>query len=140
MTIVYRNFPGDWQSYTPAELPRIKPRTRREIWNIPSEWCTVSFLLSYPLHCKHGYGTCTERQRRVIGMMVGKAKAAGITTIFNIMDEVFYDFHIHHEDWEILNLIPTLMWYNIAILPVSPAKYKFADVKRPAWLLQTLGG
>ena len=57
----------------------------------------------------------TERQRRVIGMMVDKAKAAGITTIFNIMDEVFPMISTSITKTEILNLIPTLMGYNIAV-------------------------
>ncbi len=33
----------------------------------------------------------TERQRRVIQMIVDKAKNAGLSTIFNIMDQVFPD-------------------------------------------------
>lgn len=59
-------------------------------------------------------------------MMVDKAKAAGITTIFNIMDEVFPMISTSITKTEILNLIPTLMGYNIADTTGFPAKYKFA--------------
>ena len=53
-----RNFPGDRQKLHASRTAGSQAGERGgNPWNIPSEWCTVSFLLSYPLHCKHGYGT-----------------------------------------------------------------------------------
>ena len=52
------NFPGDRQKLHASRTAGSQAGERGgNPWNIPSEWCTVSFLLSYPLHCKHGYGT-----------------------------------------------------------------------------------
>ena len=51
-------------------------------------------------------------------MMVDKAKAAGITTIFNIMDEVFPMISTSITKTEILNLIPTLMGYNLSLIHI----------------------
>ena len=77
----------------------------------------------------------TERQRRVIGLMVDKAKKAGITTIFNIMDQVFPLITTSVSKTELLNMVPSLIGYNIADTTGFPSKYKFADVKNASMVV-----
>ena len=72
----------------------------------------------------------TERQRRVIGLMVDKAKTAGLTSIFSIMDDVFPMISTSVTKTELLNLIPNIIGYKIADTTGFPQKYKFADVKQ----------
>ena len=72
----------------------------------------------------------TERQRRVIGLMVDKAKTAGLTSIFSIMDDVFPMISTSVTKTELLNLIPNIIGYNIADTTGFPQKYKFANVKQ----------
>ena len=117
------------KSYTPVELPDPKPENEEEILGTyhlngvqSVSYCRIRYTASMDMGR-------TERQRRVIGMMVDKAKAAGIATIFNIMDEVFPMISTSVNKTEILNLIPSLMGYNIADTTGFPSKYKFADVK-----------
>ena len=123
------------KSYTPVELPDPKPENEEEILGTyhlngvqSVSYCRIRYTASMDMGR-------TERQRRVIGMMVDKAKAAGITTIFNIMDEVFPMISTSITKTEILNLIPTLMGYNIADTTGFPAKYKFADVKKASMVV-----
>ena len=123
------------KSYTPVELPDPKPENEEEILGTyhlngvqSVSYCRIRYTASMDMGR-------TERQRRVIGMMVDKAKSAGITTIFNIMDEVFPMISTSITKTEILNLIPTLMGYNIADTTGFPAKYKFADVKKASMVV-----
>ena len=123
------------KSYTPVELPDPKPENEEEILGTyhlngvqSVSYCRIRYTASMDMGR-------TERQRRVIGMMVDKAKSAGITTIFNIMDEVFPMISTSITKSEILNLIPTLMGYNIADTTGFPAKYKFADVKKASMVV-----
>lgn len=123
------------KSYTPVELPDPKPENEEEILGTyhlngvqSVSYCRIRYTASMDMGR-------TERQRRVIGMMVDKAKAAGIATIFNIMDEVFPMISTSVNKTEILNLIPSLMGYNIADTTGFPSKYKFADVKNASMVV-----
>ena len=123
------------KSYTPVELPDPKPENEEEILGTyhlngvqSVSYCRIRYTASMDMGR-------TERQRRVIGMMVDKAKAAGIATIFNIMDEVFPMISTSVSKTEILNLIPSLMGYNIADTTGFPSKYKFADVKNASMVV-----
>ena len=123
------------KSYTPVELPDPKPENEEEILGTyhlngvqSVSYCRIRYTASMDMGR-------TERQRRVIGMMVDKAKAAGIATIFNIMDEVFPMISTSVSKTEILNLIPSLMGYNIADTTGFPSKYKLADVKNASMVV-----
>lgn len=71
----------------------------------------------------------------MIGLMVDKAKKAGITTIFNIMDQVFPLITTSVSKTELLNMVPSLIGYNIADTTGFPSKYKFADVKNASMVV-----
>lgn len=123
------------KSYTPVELPDPKPENEEEILGTyhlngvqSVSYCRIRYTASMDMGR-------TERQRRVIGLMVDKAKTAGIATIFNIMDEVFPMISTSITKTEILNMIPNLMGYNIADTTGFPAKYKFADVKKASMVV-----
>ena len=71
----------------------------------------------------------TERQRNVIRLCVEKAKKAGLTTIFEIMDEVFPMVKTSLSKTEILKLIPTLIGYKLENTAGFPVNYKFSNIK-----------
>ena len=119
------------KSYTPVELPDPKP--------VDEEAALGEYHLNgvqVVSYCRIRYTSSmdmgrTERQRRVIGLMVDKAKKAGITTIFNIMDQVFPLITTSVSKTELLNMIG----YNIADTTGFPSKYKFADVKNASMVV-----
>lgn len=71
----------------------------------------------------------TERQRKVIQMIVYKAKHAGLSKIFNIMDDVFPMVTTSLGKEDILQLLPTLIGYSIDETAGFPSSYKFSNVK-----------
>lgn len=123
------------KSYTPVELPDPKP--------VDEEAALGEYHLNgvqVVSYCRIRYTSSmdmgrTERQRRVIGLMVDKAKKAGITTIFNIMDQVFPLITTSISKTELLNMVPSLIGYNIADTTGFPSKYKFADVKNASMVV-----
>ena len=122
------------KSYTPVELPDPKPVDEEALGEYHLNGVQV---VSY---CRIRYTSSmdmgrTERQRRVIGLMVDKAKKAGITTIFNIMDQVFPLITTSISKTELLNMVPSLIGYNIADTTGFPSKYKFADVKNASMVV-----
>ena len=71
----------------------------------------------------------TERQRRVLGMLFDKAKTAGLSSIFKIMDDVFPMITTSLSKQDILGLIPTLIGYKFTDSTGFPSKYKFSNIK-----------
>lgn len=123
------------KSYTPIELPDPKPENEEE--TLGEYHLNGVQVVSY---CRIRYTSSmdmgrTERQRRVIGLMVDKAKNAGLTSIFGIMDEVFPLISTSVTKTELLNLIPNLVGYNICDTTGFPSKYKFADVKKSSMVV-----
>ena len=123
------------KSYTPVERPDPKPENEEEA--LGEYHLNGVQVVSY---CRIRYTSSmdmgrTERQRRVIGLMVDKAKKAGIATIFDIMDKVFPMITTSVTKTELLNMIPSLMGYNICDTTGFPAKYKFADVKNASMVI-----
>ena len=123
------------KSYTPVERPDPKPENEEEA--LGEYHLNGVQVVSY---CRIRYTSSmdmgrTERQRRVIGLMVDKAKKAGITTIFDIMDKVFPMITTSVTKTELLNMIPSLMGYNICDTTGFPTKYKFADVKNASMVI-----
>ena len=123
------------KSYTPVELPAEKPEDIEK--TIGEYHLNGVQVVSY---CRIRYTSNmdmgrTERQRRVIGLMVDKAKSAGLTTIFGIMDDVFPLISTSVSKTELLNLIPSLLGYSISDTSGFPVKYKFADVKKASMVV-----
>ena len=71
----------------------------------------------------------TERQRKVIQLIVQKAKKAGLPTIFKIMDAVFPMVSTSMDKTEILQLLPTVIGYSLNETTGFPSSFKFSNVK-----------
>ncbi|WP_418414601.1 LCP family protein, partial [Blautia sp.] len=117
------------KSYTPIELPDPKPEDEEAIvdtYHLNGVQATSYCRIRYTASLDMGR---TERQRRVIQMIVDKAKKAGLSTIFDIMDQVFPMVTTSVSKTEILKMIPTVIGYSIDETTGLPLDYKFATVK-----------
>ena len=117
------------KSYTPVELPEPKPEDQEAIvgtYHLNGVQATSYCRIRYTASLDMGR---TERQRRVIQMIVDKAKKAGLSTIFDIMDQVFPMVKTSVSKTEILKLIPAMIGYSIDETTGFPQDYKFATVK-----------
>ena len=117
------------KSYTPVELPEPKPEDQEAIvgtYHLNGVQATSYCRIRYTASLDMGR---TERQRRVIQMIVDKAKKAGLSTIFDIMDQVFPMVKTSVSKTEILKLIPAMIGYSIDETKGFPQDYKFATVK-----------
>ena len=117
------------KSYTPVELPEPKPEDQEAIvgtYHMNGVQATSYCRIRYTARLDMGR---TERQRRVIQMIVDKAKKAGLSTIFDIMDQVFPMVKTSVSKTEILKLIPAMIGYCIDETTGFPQDYKFATVK-----------
>ena len=117
------------KSYTPVELPEPKPEDQEAIvgtYHLNGVQATSYCRIRYTASLDMGR---TERQRRVIQMIVDKAKKAGLSTIFDIMDQVFPMVKTSVSKTEILKLVPAMIGYSIDETTGFPQDYKFATVK-----------
>ena len=117
------------KSYTPVELPEPKPEDQEAIvgtYHLNGVQATSYCRIRYTASLDMGR---TERQRRVIQMIVDKAKKTGLSTIFDIMDQVFPMVKTSVSKTEILKLIPAMIGYSIDETTGFPQDYKFATVK-----------
>lgn len=117
------------KSYTPVELPEPKPEDQEAIvgtYHLNGVQATSYCRIRYTASLDMGR---TERQRRVIQMIVDKAKKAGLSTIFDIMDQVFPMVKTSVSKTEIMKLIPAMIGYCIDETTGFPQDYKFATVK-----------
>ena len=117
------------KSYTPVELPEPKPEDQEAIvgtYHLNGVQATSYCRIRYTASLDMGR---TERQRKVIQMIVDKAKKAGLSTIFDIMDQVFPMVKTSVSKTEILKLIPAMIGYCIDETTGFPQDYKFATVK-----------
>ena len=117
------------KSYTPVELPDPKPEDEEAIvdtYHLNGVQATSYCRSRYTASLDMGR---TERQRRVIQMIVDKAKKAGLSTIFDIMDQVFPMVKTSVSKTEILKMIPAMIGYSIDETTGFPNDYKFAQVK-----------
>ena len=117
------------KSYTPVELPDPKPEDQEAIvgtYHLNGVQATSYCRIRYTASLDMGR---TERQRRVIQMIVDKAKKAGLSTIFDIMDQVFPMVKTSVSKTEILKMIPAMIGYGIDETTGFPQDYKFSTVK-----------
>ncbi len=119
------------KDYTPVELPPEEPQTPEGLEEIIGTYhlngvqVTSYCRIRYTANLDMGR---TERQRRVISMLVDKAKTAGLTTIFNIMDEVFTMVQTSLNQTEILKLIPAVIGYRLGSTTGFPFEYSMTDI------------
>ena len=117
------------KDYTPIEKPEPKPEDQEAIvgtYHLNGVQATSYCRIRYTASLDMGR---TERQRRVIQMIVDKAKKAGLSTIFDIMDQVFPMVKTSVSKTEILKMIPAMIGYSIDETTGFPNDYKFAQVK-----------
>lgn len=115
-------------SYTPIELPE-KPEDQEKIqyhYHLNGVQATSYCRIRYTASLDMGR---TERQRRVLGMLFDKAKIAGLSSIFKIMDDVFPMVTTSLSKQDILGLIPTLIGYKFTDSTGFPQKFKFSNIK-----------
>lgn len=116
------------KDYTPIELPD-RPddiETVQYHYHLNGVQATSYCRIRYTASLDMGR---TERQRRVIQMIVSKAKSAGLGKIFKIMDDVFPMVTTSMTKDEILQLLPTLIGYSVDDTTGFPTSYKFSNVK-----------
>ena len=116
------------KDYTPIELPD-RPDDIEAVqyhYHLNGVQATSYCRIRYTASLDMGR---TERQRRVIQMIVSKAKSAGLSKIFKIMDDVFPMVTTSMTKDEILQLLPTLIGYSVDDTTGFPTSYKFSNVK-----------
>ena len=116
------------KDYTPIELPE-RPDDIEAIqyhYHLNGVQATSYCRIRYTASLDMGR---TERQRKVIQMIVSKAKSAGLSKIFTIMDDVFPMVTTSMDKTEILQLLPTLIGYSVDETTGFPTSFKFSNVK-----------
>ena len=116
------------KDYTPIELPE-EPEDIEKIqytYHLNGVQATSYCRIRYTASLDMGR---TERQRRVLGMLFDKAKIAGLSSIFKIMDDVFPMVTTSLSKQDILGLIPTLIGYKFTDSTGFPQKFKFSNIK-----------
>ena len=116
------------KDYTPIELPD-RPDDIEAVqyhYHLNGVQATSYCRIRYTASLDMGR---TERQRRVLGMLFDKAKIAGLSSIFKIMDDVFPMVTTSLSKQDILGLIPTLIGYKFTDSTGFPQKFKFSNIK-----------
>ena len=117
------------KSYTPVEKPETEPEDLEAIvdtYHLNGVQVTSYCRIRYTASMDMGR---TERQRKVLGMLFDKAKIAGLSSIFKIMDDVFPMVTTSLSKQDILGLIPTLIGYKFTDSTGFPQKFKFSNIK-----------
>ncbi|MBQ9064642.1 MAG: LCP family protein [Blautia sp.] len=117
------------KSYTPVELPAVKPEDEEKIldsYHLNGVQVTSYCRIRYTSKMDMGR---TERQRWTIQLLIQKGISSGLTTIFEVMDKVFPMVKTSLSATEIMSLIPHVMGYNINQTGGFPMNYKFSNVR-----------
>ena len=125
------------KSYTPVELPETEPEDIEAIlgtYHLNGVQVTSYCRIRYTASLDMGR---TERQRRVLQMLVTKAKTAGLTPLFDVMDQVFPMVKTSMTKTEILSMVPSLLGYSMDETTGFPSSYKFADVHNSSVIVAT---
>lgn len=116
------------KTYTPVEKPEVEPENIEEplgVYHLNGVQVTSYCRIRYTASMDMGR---TERQRRVIEMLVKEAIKSGLTGIINLMDTVFPMVETSLTKSEILKMVPTLIGYSIKGSMGFPENYSFADM------------
>ena len=127
------------QPYVPAELPE-RPDDIEELayhYHLNGVQVTSYCRIRYTASLDMGR---TERQRKVIQLIVQKAKKQGLTSVFNIMDQVFPMIETSLDKNTILQLLPTMIGYSLNDTTGFPTSYKFSKVKGGDVIVPTTAG
>lgn len=123
------------KTYTPVELPEVEPENIEEIlgtYHLNGVQVTSYCRIRYTASMDMGR---TERQRRVIEMLVKEAIKSGLTGIINLMDTVFPMVETSLSKSEILKMVPTLIGYSIQGSMGFPENYSFADIDGQSYIV-----
>lgn len=114
--------------YTPIELPPEPENIEEElgVYHLSGVQATSYCRIRYTASLDMGR---TSRQRNVIWNLVAKAKKAGLPTLFKVMDDVFPLVHTSLSSQQILQLLPTMIGYELDKGSGFPIDYKFSNVK-----------
>lgn len=125
------------KSYTPIEELETPPEDQEAIYGTyhlngvqVTSYCRIRYTASLDMGR-------TERQRRVLQMLVDKAKQAGLTSIFSLMDEVFPMVTTSLSKTDILQLIPSMIGYSMDETTGFPQNFKFADINKGSVIVPT---
>ena len=125
------------KSYTPVEIPETEPEDLEAVvgtFHLNGVQVTSYCRIRYTASMDMGR---TERQRRVLQMLMDKAKQAGLTTLFGLMDDIFPLVTTSLSKNEILQMIPTVIGYSLNETSGFPASYKFADINKGSVIVPT---
>ena len=123
------------KSYTPIPLPEKEPEDLEAIVDTfhlngvqATSYCRIRYTASLDMGR-------TERQRRVIQMVVSKLKTSGLTRIFDILDELIPLVQTSLSKTEILQMIPAMIGYRVDDTTGFPIKYKFANLEGGSYIV-----
>ena len=117
------------KAYTPIELPKEEPEDLEAVigtFHLNGVQATSYCRIRYTANLDMGR---TERQRRVIQMVIQKLKTAGITKILKVMDEIFPLVQTSMSKTKILSMLPSMIGYTLNDTSGFPMKYKFSDAR-----------
>ena len=117
------------KDYTPVELPAEEPKDLEAIigtYHLNGVQATSYCRIRYTANLDMGR---TERQRRVIQMVIQKLKKAGLTKILKVMDDIFPLVHTSMSKTKMLSMLPSMVGYSLNDTAGFPSRYKFSDVR-----------
>ena len=110
-------------SYDPIPIPDPKPENEAEIYGTyhlngvqVTSYCRIRQTASMDMGR-------TERQRRVLGLLAEKAKKSSLTTLLNVLDEVFPMVQTSFSKSELIKLGSSILSYKFGETIGFPASY-----------------
>lgn len=126
-------------SYDPIPIPDPKPENEAEIYGTyhlngvqVTSYCRIRQTASMDMGR-------TERQRRVLGLLAEKAKKSSLTTLLNVLDEVFPMVQTSFSKSELIKLGSSILSYKFGETIGFPASYVMGpEVTKPVTGLDCL--
>ena len=126
-------------SYDPIPIPDPKPEKEAEIYGTyhlngvqVTSYCRIRQTASMDMGR-------TERQRRVLGLLAEKAKKSSLTTLLNVLDEVFPMVQTSFSKSELIKLGSSILSYKFGETIGFPASYVMGpEVTKPVTGLDCL--
>ena len=126
-------------SYDPIPIPDPKPENEAEIYGTyhlngvqVTSYCRIRQTASMDMGR-------TERQRRVLGLLAEKAKKSSLTTLLNVLDEVFPMVQTSFSKSELIKLGSSILSYKFGETIGFPASYVMRpEVTKPVTGLDCL--
>lgn len=126
------------KSYVPIALPEKVPEDQEAMigtYHLNGVQATSYCRIRYTASLDMGR---TERQRRVIQLVVQKLKKVGVTGILGILDELLPMVSTSLNVTEILSMVPSLINYGLNSTTGFPFDYKFSNFRGDVIVPDTL--